>query len=914
MQNTKVSYYRNVQDVAGQLVTLARILEGVRTGNGGKWIPAIEKLRNTQDESERKRCKSELPCFTASGFFTKRSVDGLVAHSGFILLDIDGKDNPALSEQGDRIRQRLVGDKHTAFLFTSCRGKGLAVGVKIDKGRHAESFQALERYYKEVYGLVVDSGCKDVSRLRFVSHDPQIYMNENSEAFIVPETIPEQAQPSCISDASDDDHRIMQAIIASGKPLPGIDDYSSWLDVGFAIANTFGEAGREYFHELSRASSKYDESDCDVKYNNCIRTNKGAFSFATIVHRAKEAGIDLSPKTIQGMLENVNTQTPFDEIKEILKQIARVGFESERLRYIQDLSKRTGIAKGALKGDMKSLSAKVGVNETASENIVVVHPSYEVNDDFMSLGFRETVIEGNTPKDRNMFILFTGSGYDLCEDAIFYRQDGCKVIFDVRGRMLEPVNDNWCKSDVLAFIKKQETPRGIYLKVKQVLKSYTEFQEESHYGLLSAWIIATYFHRCFHAMPFLFVYGKKGCGKSRTLVLVERLSFNAIKTKGITVASLGDTVDGVRGTLLIDQAESLSDPKNLEINGLIADSYTVDGGKRRVVQIVNGVRRVLEFETYSPKAFASIKEIDTDIKDRCIMLTMVRASREYPEPDAHLPIWKTLRGELYKLLLTRWKDVREIYQTTGEGVSHRVRELWRPIETILKLEEVPQKEMQDIKQAFLDSMQETQTNLSDYELELIDTLLEMISESGKHIFTSDEIAARLCRDEGMSIKAKQIWTGKTLGLLKLYTQKLPRSNNKTPYLFDINHVKNTKNKYMAQTSGFYGSIAGGQQNQGNPGCHRENPLSQPMAVSQTITPSELIPYAIPCHRDAIGQKSYGMSEVPTGAVVTEAMPYMPLKIHTSEEKNSEPIKSVEKLNTETESIPELEFIEEVASV
>ena len=39
---------------------------------------------------------------------------------------------------------------------------------------------------------------------------------------------------------------------------------------------------------------------------------------------------------------------------------------------------------------------------------------------------------------------------------------------------------------------------------------------------------------------------------------------------------------------------------------------------------------MLEFETYSPKAFASIKEIDQDLKDRCIELNMVRAEKEYP--------------------------------------------------------------------------------------------------------------------------------------------------------------------------------------------------------------------------------------------------------------------------------------------
>lgn len=915
MQNTKVSYYRNVQDVIGQQVTLAKILEGIRTGNNGKWIPAIEKLRSTQDEAEQKKHKGVLPCFTASGLFTRRSAEGLVVHSGFILLDFDDKDNPALSEQGDKIRQRLTEDKHTAFLFLSCRGKGLAVGVRIDKIRHAESFKALENYYKETYGLIVDKGCKDVSRLRFVSYDMGIHINESSAVFSVPEIASKQIRPPYTPDASDDDRRIIQSIIASGKPLSGIDEYHVWLNVGFAIANTFGVSGREYFHALSRGSSKYDQAGCDEKYDNCLNTNRGEITFGSVVHLAKESGIEVgnTRSAIQEMIENTTTKTPFDEIKEILRRIAGVEFESERSKYIHDLSGRTGISRKSLSKDIEALSVNTSHSKVAdSESIAVAHPGYEVKDNFMSLGFRETVIKHNKPEDRNIFIVATKGGYELCDDAVFQCQDGDKLIFDIRERTLTHIGERWGKLEVLAFVNEQTIPNGLYLRIKQTLKDYVELQEESHYGLLASWIMATYFHRCFYAMPFLFFYGKKGCGKTRILDITERLSFNAIKTKGLTVASLADSIDGVRGTLLVDQAESLSDPKNLEILGLLADSYTVGGGKRRVVHISNKARRVLEFETYSPKAFAAIKEIDVDLKDRCILLTMVRASKEYPYPDTHLPIWKNLRGELYRLLLTKWKDVKEIYQTTGEGVSHRVRELWRPIETILKLEKVSQEEMQDIKQAFLNSMQETQVELSDHESELFDTLLEMMSESGERVFTVDEIAKRLHHDEGMSEKAMQTWVGRTIGQLSLYTQKVGRKNKKRAYQFNIDHVEKIRNRYTPQTGGIGGHVVFAQQNQGNPGDHLKNTGGHEVVSSgrevvpdngDDTTCDHMRPHAI---------LTCGQAQSLTGQGRAGAIPPIPLKIGTSK-KNISNVESVEKLDTETEGIPEVEFVEEIGA-
>lgn len=52
-------------------------------------------------------------------------------------------------------------------------------------------------------------------------------------------------------------------------------------------------------------------------------------------------------------------------------------------------------------------------NPTHTDNehdIIIAHPSYEVNQTFMSLGFRETVISNNQPEDKNFYIK---SGKDI---------------------------------------------------------------------------------------------------------------------------------------------------------------------------------------------------------------------------------------------------------------------------------------------------------------------------------------------------------------------------------------------------------------------------------------------------------------------------------------------------------------------
>ena len=281
MPGRQVSIYKDVLDTVGKPIELSRILQAIKSGH---WSKTIEKLRSISEEKEQKAFKNTLPCFTPSGIFSTRMVDGLKEHSGILVIDIDTKENPGLLNECNEIRQHLIEDRYTYFLFDSCRGSGLAVGVFIDKARHVDTFQFLESYYKDNYGLNIDKGCKDVSRLRFVSHDPQLYLNDKAETVKVP-----------VIEHVLTNYDKIKAIVSSGKML-GDDTYQSWLEQGFAMANEFGEDGRSYYHALSQRSSKYNQSDCDKKYDNCIRTNKGAYTFATIMHLAKQAGVTFNGK------------------------------------------------------------------------------------------------------------------------------------------------------------------------------------------------------------------------------------------------------------------------------------------------------------------------------------------------------------------------------------------------------------------------------------------------------------------------------------------------------------------------------------------------------------------------------------------------------------------------------------------
>ncbi len=285
--STKVSIYEGVTNTKGNESLLPDIMRDIQSG---KWKKQIEWLRNIKSEADRKKFKNSLPCFTGAGLFRERNEKGLLEHSGRIIIDFDKLQNV------EETRQTLINDPHTEYLFSSCSDTGLAAVVKIDGNRHRESFEFLEKYYKEKYALRIDPACKDVSRLRFISYDPDLYCNVGAETVIVPPEFTKETKfghTAPVSYANGKNHEIVKAIINSGKLLSSDDSYDTWVRIGFALANEFGEGGRPYFHELSRISPKYDPADCDRKFDNCLKTNRGDVTFATIVQMAKDASVSL---------------------------------------------------------------------------------------------------------------------------------------------------------------------------------------------------------------------------------------------------------------------------------------------------------------------------------------------------------------------------------------------------------------------------------------------------------------------------------------------------------------------------------------------------------------------------------------------------------------------------------------------
>lgn len=138
----------------------------------------ITALRAEVDPTKKAAMKGALPIVVWGGEFSKRGNDNLTAHAGLLVLDFDKLTPDALAA----LRAEVVAAPHTFGAFTSPSGNGLKVVVRIEprpasNEEHAHAWQVVADHY----GHAPDASGKNVERVCFLSHDPDVYINEDAE-------------------------------------------------------------------------------------------------------------------------------------------------------------------------------------------------------------------------------------------------------------------------------------------------------------------------------------------------------------------------------------------------------------------------------------------------------------------------------------------------------------------------------------------------------------------------------------------------------------------------------------------------------------------------------------------------------------------------------------------------------------
>jgi len=131
---------------------------------------------------------------------------------------------------------------------------------------------------------------------------------------------------------SNDTETVLSRLESTHTDITG--SYHEWVKIGFAFAHEHGEAGRSYFHRVSRYYSKYEYSDCEKQYDRCLKDNGQGITIKTFFYMAEQVGIDIHCKdsTPTVVISAPSSQPPMVE-KPAIESIAEI---KENMPHIYD--------------------------------------------------------------------------------------------------------------------------------------------------------------------------------------------------------------------------------------------------------------------------------------------------------------------------------------------------------------------------------------------------------------------------------------------------------------------------------------------------------------------------------------------------------------------------------------------------
>lgn len=285
---THISVYNGVTDNTGTRMPLGTFLFCK------EYKDDILRLRAVFDKEKRNALKRSLPQATISGVFSPtRAKNNLSQHSGLICVDIDAKDNPDILDW-ETLKQDLSVLPQIAYCALSVSGKGLFLVIPLRyPEKHLQQFRQLQIDFRKM-GIMIDSACSDITRLRCLSYDEHPIINENATLYegVYVEKPKHKSFPTCFIYEGENTSAEV-AVCCRKIQQCGIDitaSYDDWLKVGCALA-TLGESGRSLFHICSRQNAKYNAAKTDKMFTDLLRRNYQQVNIDTFFWMSKQHGI-----------------------------------------------------------------------------------------------------------------------------------------------------------------------------------------------------------------------------------------------------------------------------------------------------------------------------------------------------------------------------------------------------------------------------------------------------------------------------------------------------------------------------------------------------------------------------------------------------------------------------------------------
>lgn len=167
--------FRGADDVdCLNVVGMLSVLKAIKSG---RWKDHIEEVRNETNKKARDEIKKNLPAVIFAGVFEERLDVACVYYNHVVVIDID-----EITPRKLITLKKQMKLKPWVIAFFDGVTKGVKIIVSVDSpaDMHRDhAFVQLEELFLSEYGVKIDRKCKNLSRLCFVSYDPECYIAES---------------------------------------------------------------------------------------------------------------------------------------------------------------------------------------------------------------------------------------------------------------------------------------------------------------------------------------------------------------------------------------------------------------------------------------------------------------------------------------------------------------------------------------------------------------------------------------------------------------------------------------------------------------------------------------------------------------------------------------------------------------
>jgi len=294
-----ISLYENfIREVDS--LSLAKIIEQIRGNKYKKTVSEIRKLIEIGDLERAKQVKRTLVAFTVSGSFEGGpKMVFLKAYNPFVILDINNL-TPHL------LRYLTFGIKRIEFtkaVFVSPGGRGLKIIVEVDSEmkKHDLAWEQVRDFYEEKLAVAVENKGDKITRLCFMSHDPDAYFNPESSVYKV--------ATSRLKKGKSLSKKILGA---TSRKSPKLADKRIYLKIDYlqAFATCVIKADKNLIYEQGNRNYYI--------YQLGVLCNGAKIPFDVAVGESNKA-FDLSEEEIERTIRKAYDWKPFESVKKVVK-------------------------------------------------------------------------------------------------------------------------------------------------------------------------------------------------------------------------------------------------------------------------------------------------------------------------------------------------------------------------------------------------------------------------------------------------------------------------------------------------------------------------------------------------------------------------------------------------------------------